>query len=219
MLSILGIVNLEKERGENLLSKVTMILRGYSYEEVACVAEVLLESKYVKNMEITLNSQDPYTIIKRISQKFGDQLTIGAGTVQTYEELVKAIDAGAKFVLSPRMMSEEMLEYCKKNSVISVPGSFTPSEIAQSFAWGADIVKVFPANEVSYSYAKKVIEPMGAMNLMAVGGITKDNVLEALSSGYNFVGTAGGLFKKEDIKGLRKEKLLQSLKSFEAALE
>ena len=37
------------------LSKVTMILRGYTYEQVRCVAEVLINSSYVKNMEITLN--------------------------------------------------------------------------------------------------------------------------------------------------------------------
>lgn len=195
-----------------------MILRGYTYEEVRCVAQVLTMSTFVKNMEITLNSEDPYTTIQKISNEFKDKLNIGAGTVQTKEELVKAIDAGATFVLSPRMMSKEMLEYCKSHNVISVPGSFTPSEIAKSLNDGADIVKVFPANEVSYGYAKKICEPMGNLPLMAVGGVNRDNVKEVFASGYSYIGTAGGLFSKEDIKNQDMVALKESLVLFENEL-
>ncbi len=200
------------------LSPVTMILRGYNYEQVKCVADVLLNSKYVCNMEITLNTEGAYEIIKKIADEYQGRLNIGAGTVQTYDELIKAVEAGAKFALSPRLMTKEMLYYCKTNGIISVPGAFTPSEIAEAFTNGADVVKVFPANEVSLSYAKKVREPMGDLALMAVGGISGDNVKEALESGYRYVGTAGGLFKKEDIVSLNKENLRESLIRFEAKL-
>lgn len=201
-----------------MLSKVTMILRGYSYEEVRCVAQVLTSSTYVRNMEITLNSPQPYETIKKIADEFGTILNVGAGTVQTYDEAVQAIAAGAKFILSPRMMTKETLAYCKEHQVISVPGSFTPSEIAQSFADGADIVKVFPANEVSYSYANKVREPMGDLPLMAVGGVNRSNVKEAFASGYLYVGTAGGLFSKTDIQMMAVDKLKESLALFEQEL-
>lgn len=202
-----------------MLGIATMILRGYTYEEVRLVATVLKDARYVRNMEITLNSEDPYTIISKISKEFGNELNIGAGTVQVYDELVKAIDAGAKFCLSPRMMTKEMLDYCKEKNVISVPGSFTPSEIAWSLENGADIVKVFPANELSISYANKVCEPMGKLPLMAVGGVNKENVREHYDSGYEYIGTAGGLFKKEDIKNLDYDKLVIALKEFEAKLD
>lgn len=201
-----------------MLSKVTMILRGYTYEEVRCVAQVLTKSTFVRNMEITLNSKEPYEIIRRISDEFGMTLNVGAGTVQTYDEIVRAIEAGAKFVLSPRMMTKEMLDYCKQHNVISVPGSFTPSEIAQSLADGADIVKVFPANELSYSYASKICEPMGELPLMAVGGVNRTNVKEVFASGYAYVGTAGGLFSKTDIQNLAVAKLEESLALFEQEL-
>lgn len=201
------------------ISKVTMILRGYNYEQVKCVAEVLQHSTYVKNMEITLNTEGAYEIIKKIADEFQGSLNIGAGTVQTYDELVKAVENGAKFVLSPRKMTRKMLEYCKSHDVISIPGAFTPSEIAESFEDGADIVKVFPANELSLGYARKVCEPMGDLKLMAVGGVNRNNVKEALSSGYQYVGTAGGLFKKDDIKALDKEKLMASLELFEKELD
>lgn len=200
------------------LSKATMILRGYNYEQVKTVAEVLLESTHVRNMEVTLNTENAFEIIRKISSEFKDRLNIGAGTVQTYEELVQAVQAGATFVLSPYQMTKQMLEYCKEKNVYSIPGSFTPSEIAQSFKDGADCVKVFPANEVSLSYAKKLIEPMGDMKLMAVGGINETNVGIALNSGYAYVGSAGGIFRKEDILSQNKENLKKTLQIFEQAI-
>ena len=95
------------------LSKVTMILRGYTYEQVRCVAEVLINSSYVKNMEITLNTSNAYEIIKKIADEFQGRLHIGAGTVQTYDELVQAIAAGAVFVLSPKLFSHFLPEYLR----------------------------------------------------------------------------------------------------------
>lgn len=200
------------------LSKVTMILRGYTYEQVRCVAQVLKTSTFVRNLEITLNTENAYDIIEKIAEEFQGELNVGAGTVQTYDELVKAVKAGAKFVLSPRKMSAKMLDYCKEKNVISVPGAFTPSEIGESLELGADIIKIFPANEVSLNYATKVCEPMGKLQLMAVGGISAENVNKVLSLGYNYVGTAGGLFLKEDIQNLRKDALVKSLKVFENEL-
>lgn len=201
-----------------MLSPVTMILRGYDFEEVDLVAEVLLESKYVRNMEITMNTECAVEIIKKISVKYGDKLNIGAGTVQVYEELVQAVNAGASFVLSPRLMDRKMMEYCKRKNIKAIPGAFTPSEIAKSYYDGAAAVKVFPSNELSFSYANKVKEPLGPIPLMAVGGINKDNVAKALAGGYDYVGTAGGLFCKKDIKNKDKESMVRSLQMFEDAI-
>lgn len=198
--------------------KVTMILRKYTYEQVRSVAEVLLDSQYVRNMEIALNTENAYDIIRKISAEYRGRLNIGAGTVQTYDELLKAIDAGAEFVLSPRMMTEQMLQHCRDQGILSVPGAFTPSEIADQIEKGADIIKVFPANELSFGYAKKVCEPLGDLALMAVGGIHRDNVKEALASGYQYVGTAGGLFPKEAILSMDQERLAENLRLFETAL-
>lgn len=195
-------------------TKVTMILRGYTYEQVRVVANILAGSK-IKNMEITLNTENAIDIIYKISEEFKDQLNIGAGTVLTFDELKQATQAGAKFILSPKMMEKNMIIYCKNNDVISIPGAFTPSEIAESFKNGADIVKIFPANELSIDYAKKVIEPLGDLALMAVGGVNKDNVKRILESGYSHVGTAGGIFKKEDIISMNIDKLKESLYGFE----
>lgn len=199
-----------------MLSPITMILRGYNQDEVACVAEVLLGSTYVKNMEITMNTENALEIIEFISKEYGAKLNVGAGTVQTFSELEAVVKAGATFALSPRMMTPEMLSYCKRHNVLSIPGAFTASEIADSYYQGGDVIKIFPANEVSISYANKVKEPMGNIPLMAVGGINASNVFEALEGGYDYIGTAGGLFHKVDIKNKDKNAMMESLKTFEA---
>lgn len=200
-----------------MTGRVTVILRGYNYEQVRAVAKTLVGSS-VKNIEITMNTDNALEIIQKISKEFQGELFIGAGTVVTYGDLVKSIDAGAKFVLSPISFSKEMIDYCKQKNVISIPAAFTPTEIYGQICLGADIIKVFPANELSPDYAKKVCEPLGDLPLMAVGGVNASNVKKILSSGYKYVGTAGGIFKKEDIKSLNYDGLKESLRLFEAQI-
>ena len=112
-----------------------------------------------------------------------------------------------------------MFDYCKEHEILSVPGAFTPTEIAHAFALGADIVKVFPANEVSYGYAKKVCEPLGNLPLMAVGGVTTDTIAEVFAGGYAYVGTANGIFNKNDILTENKAALKHSLDRLTKELE
>lgn len=200
-----------------MLGKVTQILRGYSYEQVRTVATVLQDSS-INGMEITLNTEDAFEIIRKVSCEFKGKLVVGAGTVLCYEELVKAVAAGAMFVLSPNLMTEKMLSFCKEKGIISVSGALTPSEIAEAFERGSNIVKVFPAKEFSYSYGKTVCEPLGNLKLMAVGGINLSNVNNYLDSGYQYVGTAGGIFKSEDIKNENINNLKKSLEAFEMEL-
>lgn len=63
------------------------------------------------------------------------------------------------------------------------------------------------------------MEPLGDLPLLAVGGVNAENVQEVLNSGYHYVGSAGGIFKKQDIINCDHEKLLASLRRFEAALD
>ena len=137
-------------------SAVTQVLRGYTYNQVKAVVEVLVDSP-VHNVEVTMNTPEAAVLIQKLSSEYGSDINIGAGTVLTLEELQIAHKAGATFVLAPTLLSEEMFDYCKVHEILSVPGAFTPTEIAHAFALGADIVKIFPANEVSYGYARRFV--------------------------------------------------------------
>lgn len=197
----------------------TVILRGYTYEQVKTVCDVLKSGKKVKNVEITLNTADAMDTIGQIVTQYKKELCIGAGTVVNFEDLKAVIALGVSFVLSPIGFTKEMLVYCKEHKVVSIPAAFTPSEIYEQIQLGADIIKVFPANEVTCNYAKKVCEPLGELPLMAVGGVTVENVHKLLTKGgYTYAGSAGGIFKKEDILQQNVENLKQSLLLFEEQL-
>jgi len=194
--------------------KVTIILRGYSYSQVRTVMKALTQST-IKSVEITMNTQGAAEMIDKLSREFKDTMLIGAGTVTTMEQAKTAINAGAKFLLSPVMLSKEILDLCRESSIITVPGAMTPTEIYKSFQEGADIVKVFPATSCGTRYFKDIKAPLGNLPLMAVGGITADNAKEFLNNGADFLGIGSGLFNKKDIENENIEGLLKSLKDFE----
>ncbi len=112
-----------------------------------------------------------------------------------------------------------MIDYCHKHNVLAIPAAYTPSEIATQLKYGADIVKVFPANELSKNYANKVKETLKNCTLMAVGGVNTNNVKEHFAGGYQYVGTAGGIFNKKDMLDKNEDALLKSLKEFENQLK
>ena len=199
----------------HMKGEVVAILRGFSYEQVRSVCTTLTKSEKIKNVEITMNTPNALDIISKIVDEFQGQLNIGAGTVITFDDLKQVIEKGVKFVLSPSGYTKEMIEYCHKRDVVAIPAALTPTEILTQFENGADIVKVFPANEFTKGYAKKVCEPLGNYPLMAVGGVNTKTVKEYLDGGYQYVGSCWGLFKKEDVLNQNEDGMLKSIKEFE----
>ncbi len=197
--------------------KITIILRGYTYPQVRTVVKSLLGTE-LKSVEITMNTPDAIKTIAKISEEFGEEMLIGAGTVTTYEEAEAAIAAGARFLLSPITFSKEIIQLCKTKGVISVPASLTPSEIKQSLNDGADIVKLFPAGTMGASYLKDIQAPLGKLPVMVVGGVNSGNVKAFFDAGASYAGIGSGMFHKEDILNQNEEGLKESVKALLAGL-
>lgn len=198
------------------LSKAVLVLRGYSYEQVDMIASVLCEhAKKIKSLEITLNTENALSIIERISDKYHERLLIGAGTVLSLEEVKSVHHASGKFILSPVMLEKEAIEYCKKHGIISVPAAMTPSEAYRMHCYGADIIKIFPARLVGPEFFGELKAPMEFLKLMAVGGVSSENVGEFFKKGADFVGTASGIFHKQDILNCDKNAMISTLERFE----
>lgn len=115
-----------------------------------------LSGSSIKAVEITMNTPGAAEVISKLSSEFEGKILIGAGTVTTLEKAKVAIKSGAKFILSPVMLSKEIIDLCKENSVISVPGTMSPTEIYKSYKDGADIIKVFPATNCGSEFFKGV---------------------------------------------------------------
>lgn len=197
------------------IPRITSILRGYTFEQVNTVAEVILENELQKSiaLEITSNSPNSFESIAKLANRYGDRLLIGAGTILNMKQAQQAVNAGAEFILSPISLSKEILDYCSKNNVVTVPAAFTPTEIYRSFQNGANVVKIFPVSSLNNTFLKDVQAPLGELNLMAVGGINKDNAKDFLNE-VKYIGVGSAMFNKEDVIKQDKNKLKKSLLEF-----
>ncbi|MCR5839639.1 MAG: bifunctional 4-hydroxy-2-oxoglutarate aldolase/2-dehydro-3-deoxy-phosphogluconate aldolase [Kiritimatiellae bacterium] len=138
---------------------------------------------------------------------YGDRMSIGAGTTLTVEEVRTAHDAGATFIVSPDTDPEVIAE-TKRLGMASFPGAMTPSEIKRAWMAGADVVKLFPADDLGYHYIQNLKGPLPHIPLMATGGVNPETIPEFLARGIVALGTGITIFRPdlvaaEDYEGIK----------------
>ena len=173
-----------------LRHKIVAIVRGCEPDRVPEIAKALVEGG-VRLLEITLNSRDAFDVIRDLARTMSDQLLIGAGTVMTASEAEAAIDAGARFILSP-CLDPDMIRMTKELGAVSIPGALTATEIVTAWRSGADIVKVFPAS-VGASYLRDLRGPLPQIRLMPTGGVNLHNIREFRAAGAAAYGIGSAL--------------------------
>ena len=129
--------------------------------------------------EVTFRTEAAQQSIAEISKNF-PQMFVGAGTVLTTEQVDRAVDAGAKFIVSPGF-NPKVVEYCIKKGYPVTPGIMTPTELEMALGFGLDVVKFFPAeNAGGLKMIKAMAAPYTKMKFMPTGGINPQNVREYL---------------------------------------
>ncbi len=127
-------------------------------------------------------------------------LLVGAGTVLTVDQAKRAVDAGAKFIVSPGL-NPEVVKWCIDNDIPVVPGVQTPTEMETALRLGLTTVKFFPAEPAGgLKMIKAVAAPYTTLSFMPTGGINEDNIRDYLK--YDRIVACGGtwMIKKELIK-------------------
>ncbi|MES1217261.1 MAG: bifunctional 4-hydroxy-2-oxoglutarate aldolase/2-dehydro-3-deoxy-phosphogluconate aldolase [Bacteroidota bacterium] len=160
--------------------KIVAIIRGADPDDVLKIA-LALNAGGVKVLEVTMNSDNPLEVIRQLSETMKDKMLIGAGTVLDAKMTKAAINAGAKFIISP-CVDKNVIKTTKKLGAISIPGAFTPTEIVNAFNRGGDIIKIFPAS-ANVNYIKEIRAPLPHIPLMPTGGITLENIKEFKKAG------------------------------------
>jgi len=163
-----------------LKHKIVAIIRGADPGDVLKIAQALYEGG-VKLVEVTFNSPNALAVVNDLSNKMGNKLLIGMGTVLDAVTAKDAIGAGAKFIISPSFNSET-IQTTKDLGAVSIPGAYTPTEIVNAFNSGGDIIKVFPASS-NFNYIKEIRAPLSHIPLMPTGGITYENIKEFQQAG------------------------------------
>lgn len=183
------------EEVKNLIlsEKLVVLLRRVPQEKLGKVSEALVRGG-VKLLEITFDQQadDPGALFTRsleiVREAVGSRLCLGAGTVLTPEQAETAAAVGAKFVLSPNT-DPRVIARTRELGMVSVPGAMTPSEVAAAWNYGADIVKLFPADDLGCHYIWNLRGPLPHIPLLATGGVNPRTIPEFLKHGVSAVGT------------------------------
>ncbi|MEG0693253.1 MAG: bifunctional 4-hydroxy-2-oxoglutarate aldolase/2-dehydro-3-deoxy-phosphogluconate aldolase [Oscillospiraceae bacterium] len=130
--------------------------------------------------EITFRTAQAPEAIKLMTTQFPDML-VGAGTVLTTEQVDKAIEAGAKFIVSPGI-NPKIVQYCQLKNILIIPGCITPSEVEIALENGLSTLKFFPAEQAGgLAMIKSMCAPYTNVKFMPTGGVNAKNLNDYLA--------------------------------------
>ena len=179
-------------------SKITGIFRNIDESKIVKTAEILINNN-INAFEVSYNSHDAIKQIKLLKEHYPDA-KIGAGTILNIEDLKKITsETEPDFIFTPSV-NEEVLKYSQKNNINLIPGVFSPSEVALCLNYGFRLLKLFPAENLSETYVKNLKGPFNNADFIAVGGVTKNNILSFFKMGYLGVGMGSSLIKTDFLK-------------------
>ena len=140
--------------------------------------------------EVTFRTDAAEESIRIMTREYPDML-VGAGTVLTVEQVDKAVNAGAKFIVSPGF-DTEIVDYCMENEIPVFPGCVTPSEVAQAVKRGLHVVKFFPEEQFGgVNTIKALAAPYTTIKFMPTGGVNASTDMEAFPSAKHLCSWAG----------------------------
>lgn len=144
--------------------------------------------------EFTLTIPGAIGLVREFAQRH--DLVVGAGTVLTVEDARAAVDAGARFLVSP-VFDREVVEEATRLGVASIPGCATPTEMLEAHRAGATLLKLFPAQPPSW--IAQTLGPMPFLRIVPTSGVTLENCREHLAAGAFGVGFVNSLFVPSEV--------------------
>ncbi|MFB4393033.1 MULTISPECIES: 2-dehydro-3-deoxy-6-phosphogalactonate aldolase [unclassified Pseudomonas] len=170
------------------------ILRGLKPSEAAAMGEVLYGAGF-RVIEVPLNSPDPLQSIRVLRSSLPADCLVGAGTVLKPAQVQQVKEAGGQVIVMPHS-DPQVLRAAKAAGLFLAPGVATPTEAFAALAEGADILKLFPAEQMGTAVVKAWLAVLPAGTLLApVGGITPDNMQAFHDAGARGFGLGSGLYK------------------------
>jgi len=177
---------------------IIAVVRTDRTEQVMPIAEALVAGG-VTAVEITLTVPNAEKAIAVAREKFRDAALIGAGSVLNVAQCNSVLKAGAQFVVSP-VGNVRLIEAAHKLDRPVMLGAFTPSEAQLIHEWGADFVKLFPADQLGPAFIKAIRAPMPHLRIVPTGGVDLNTAADFLKAGCVALGVGSSLLKPDLIK-------------------
>ena len=185
-------------------SGVIAIARGVDAAKVSAIGLALLRGG-VSAFELTLNEPEDGALdaIREVATRFaGSDLLLGAGTVLSVASAQRAVDAGARFIVSPHT-DPELIAWATKHGIPIFPGAFTTSEILAGWRAGATAVKLFPASVAGPAGLREIRGPLPNIPLIPTGGVSAETAGGFIGAGAVAVGVGGWLIGNGEPQGVR----------------
>ena len=154
----------------------------------------------IRAVELTMSIPNALEAVRTIDRELGDKILLGVGTVIDDDTCRAAIDAGAKYVISPITRPSLVAAAHALDRPVML-GAYTPTEAQAAHEAGSDFVKIFPADTLGPSYIKSLLAPLPHLKIVPTGGVNLDTMEAFLAAGSAALGTGSALLKKEIIAG------------------
>jgi Entner-Doudoroff aldolase len=132
--------------------------------------------------EISLSPPTALATLREAAARFGDAITLGAGTVRTVAQADQALAAGARFLVAPGL-DETVMAHAARQDVLHLPGVFSPTEVDRALSAGAVALKLFPAGRLGPGYVSDLLGPFPEARIVATGGVDAGNAAAFLDAG------------------------------------
>jgi 2-dehydro-3-deoxyphosphogluconate aldolase / (4S)-4-hydroxy-2-oxoglutarate aldolase len=170
--------------------RLLAIVRGNDPAAAIRASLVLLECG-VRLLEVSLVTTDAFHVIAEVARLAPDGCVIGAGTVLSRDDVARAEDSGARFMVTPAV-TEAVAESVARGIPV-LAGVLTPTEVVTAMNLGASAVKLFPAGTGGPAYLRALRGPLPGVPFVPVGGVDAVLAAEYFAAGAVAVGVGSPL--------------------------
>ena len=204
---------LEKIKELGLLA----VIRGPSAGLTVQMVEALIKGG-VLGIEITYSTPDAESVVKTLSEKFGDRIVLGMGTLTKTDQAESAKAAGANFLVSP-ICEPALVKSMVASGLLTMAGALTPTEVFQAYSLGTDVVKIFPGSLGGPAYVKALKGPFPYIPMMPTGGVSAANAADWFKAGVVAVGAGSELCPPDLAKAGKFDEITQKAADFVAVIK
>jgi len=204
---------LEKIKELGLLA----VIRGPSAGLTVQMVEALINGG-VLGIEITYSTPDAESVVKTLSEKFGDRIVLGMGTLTKTDQAESAKAAGANFLVSP-ICEPALVKSMVASGLLTMAGALTPTEVFQAYSLGTDVVKIFPGSLGGPAYVRALKGPFPYIPMMPTGGVSAANATDWFKAGVVAVGAGSELCPPDLAKAGKFDEITQKAADFVAVIK
>lgn len=189
--------------------KLYPIIRQKDASKAEDIANALVEGG-VKVLEINVENAKIYDVIQRISQK----ACVCAGSIITTWQANAAFESGAKMFSSP-IFQMNMVKISKNIGVPFIAGATTANEAYNAWKSRIPLIKIFPTAPLGgIRYIEDILRQMPYLNIMPMGNIKCDEIIDYIKAGATAVGIGRDLCDEKDLNNIVKKtkKIFDDLK-------